>query len=83
MPLTTSIPASTRVPRLRVPVSAITPPITTAIRSASTDSSSVAGSRPSTSPSTGRRSEIEVPKSPCSTPQPQIRNCCGIDLSKP
>ncbi len=57
--------------------------MTTAITSAMIDSSSVAGRRPSTRPSTGWRVVIEVPKSPCSTPAPQIRNCCGIDLSSP
>ncbi len=51
--------------------------------SAMIDSSSVAGSRPSTRSSTGWRSEIDVPKSPRSTLPNQIENCSAIDLSSP
>jgi hypothetical protein len=83
MPFATSIAPSVRVPRIRVPVKAAAPPGTTAMTGAITDSSSVAGSRPSTMSRTGCRAVIEVPKSPCSTPAPQIRNCSGIDSSKP
>ncbi len=51
--------------------------------SAITDSSNVAGRRLSTSCNTGGLVVIEVPKSPCSTPDNQIRNCCGMVLSRP
>jgi hypothetical protein len=75
MPFAMSMPPSVRVPRNRVPVSAAKPPISTAITSAITDSSSVAGNLPNTSAKTGCRVVIEVPKSPCKTPPAQIRNC--------
>ena len=55
---------SLRVLRQRVPVSAMVPPITTAITKAMMLSSSVAGRRFSTKALTGWRSEIDVPKSP-------------------
>jgi len=29
------------------------------------------------------RAVIDMPKSLCNTPAPQIRNCCGMDLSNP
>ncbi len=55
------------VSRQRVATKASVVPSTTAMTSASRQSSSVAGRRSSTMVSTFWRSEIEVPKSPCST----------------
>jgi hypothetical protein len=65
---------SVRPPRKRVPVRAAAPPRIIAMTSAMIDSSSVAGNRPSTRPSTGWRVVIEVPKSPCTTPLTQMPN---------
>ena len=82
-PLATSMPASTAVPCSRAPIIASGIPMASAMRSATMDSSSVAGSRLSTSDITSCLSEIEVPKSPDSTPDSQMKYCSMIDLSNP
>ena len=82
-PLATSMPASTAVPCSRAPMMASGMPMASAMRSATIASSSVAGSRLSTSDSTSWRSEIEVPKLPDSTPDSQMKYCSTIDLSRP
>ena len=50
------------------------------MKSATIESSSVAGSRLSTSDSTSCLSEIEVPKSPRSTPDSQMKYCSTMRL---
>ena len=55
----------------------------TAMISAATDSSMVAGKRRKNSSVTGRFVWIEVPKSPCSSRPIQMKYCSMRGLSKP
>ena len=82
-PLATSMPASTAVPCSRAPRIARGMPMASAMKSATIESSRVAGRRFSTSDSTSCLSEIEVPKSPRSTPDSQMKYCSTSDLSRP
>nr|CAI0334834.1 hypothetical protein SHINE37_120170 [Rhizobiaceae bacterium] len=83
---TVAVPTKARSVRLFWRQAAMTPAGTAtrlARRTATTTISALTRKRDTTSGSTASSLTIDRPKSPCSTLPAQIRNCCGMDLSRP